>query len=170
VTQERDLLWAIADEPDDDGPRLALADWLEEHGRMERAEFIRGQLRLASLHEDSPERRELAFRPGGTRTGVVRAVQPLGRVGLVTRLRRDPQPRCRNPGRVGDSTIRHCDGSSSVNWAAISMPSPPRNRENPCVAPELVGKRLLRLAQRIRLLLAQPHHRRGDRHLNTKSE
>ena len=32
---------AIAEHPDDDAPRLVYADWLEEHGQPERAEFIR---------------------------------------------------------------------------------------------------------------------------------
>src|SRR5262249_4023373 len=33
----------------DDTPRLILADWLEEHGQPDRAEFIRLQLRRARL-------------------------------------------------------------------------------------------------------------------------
>lgn len=41
------LLRAIAHSPDDDTPRLALADWLDEHGHHERAEFIRLQIDLA---------------------------------------------------------------------------------------------------------------------------
>jgi uncharacterized protein (TIGR02996 family) len=43
------FLEAIGDEPDDDTPRLIYADWLEEHGEPERAEFIRLQCRAASL-------------------------------------------------------------------------------------------------------------------------
>ena len=35
------LLKAVASRPDDDLPRLVYADWLDEHGRGERAEFIR---------------------------------------------------------------------------------------------------------------------------------
>jgi uncharacterized protein (TIGR02996 family) len=42
---EFDLLRAVADRPDDDAPRLAYADWLDENGRTERAELIRLQLR-----------------------------------------------------------------------------------------------------------------------------
>jgi uncharacterized protein (TIGR02996 family) len=42
------LLQACKDEPDDDGPRLVLSDWLEEHGQTDRAEFVRLQLRLAA--------------------------------------------------------------------------------------------------------------------------
>ena len=41
------LLRAVLDSPDDDTPRLVLADWLEEHSFAERAEFIRVQVELA---------------------------------------------------------------------------------------------------------------------------
>ncbi|AMV29301.1 Leucine Rich repeats (2 copies) [Gemmata sp. SH-PL17] len=44
---ESALLGAIAANPDDDTPRLVYADWLDEHGRHERAEFIRVQIELA---------------------------------------------------------------------------------------------------------------------------
>jgi uncharacterized protein (TIGR02996 family) len=43
------LLQAILAAPKDDAPRLVYADWLEEHGDAERAEFIRGQCRLAGM-------------------------------------------------------------------------------------------------------------------------
>jgi uncharacterized protein (TIGR02996 family) len=43
----RALLRAAKESPEDDGPRLALADWLEEQGDTARAEFLRLQLRLA---------------------------------------------------------------------------------------------------------------------------
>src|SRR5262249_34905741 len=36
--------------PDDDTPRLVLADWLEENGEPERAEFIRIQCQLLGAH------------------------------------------------------------------------------------------------------------------------
>jgi uncharacterized protein (TIGR02996 family) len=38
------LLKAVAADPADDLPRLVYADWLDEHGRPERAEFIRLQV------------------------------------------------------------------------------------------------------------------------------
>lgn len=41
------LLAAIRAAPEDDAPRLVYADWLEEHGQPERAEFIRVQCELA---------------------------------------------------------------------------------------------------------------------------
>lgn len=41
------LLQAVAADPGDDTPRLALADWLDEHDQHSRAEFIRLQIELA---------------------------------------------------------------------------------------------------------------------------
>src|SRR5689334_13851092 len=38
------LLAAIVAAPDDDAPRLVYADWLDEHGDPDRAEFIRHQI------------------------------------------------------------------------------------------------------------------------------
>ncbi len=43
------FLEAIIGRPDDDGPRLAYADWLDERGDAARAEFIRVQIALARL-------------------------------------------------------------------------------------------------------------------------
>ena len=37
----RALLRAIRDDPDDDLPRLAFADWLDEHDEPDRAAFVR---------------------------------------------------------------------------------------------------------------------------------
>lgn len=41
------LTAAMLAHPDEDTPRLALADWLQEHGDPDRAEFIRVQIELA---------------------------------------------------------------------------------------------------------------------------
>ncbi len=48
------LLAAIREHPDDDLPRLAFADWLEEQGELERSSFIRRQIELASWPEWDP--------------------------------------------------------------------------------------------------------------------
>src|SRR4051812_46037564 len=48
------LLRACKDEPFDDVRRLVLADWLEEHGDPDRAEFVRLQLALHDLWGDEP--------------------------------------------------------------------------------------------------------------------
>jgi uncharacterized protein (TIGR02996 family) len=47
--RERGFLDAVLADPRDDFPRLVMADWLEEEGRAERAEFIRVQVELAAL-------------------------------------------------------------------------------------------------------------------------
>jgi uncharacterized protein (TIGR02996 family) len=36
----------IAADPDDDAPRPAFADWLDEHGERDRIEFVRVQIEL----------------------------------------------------------------------------------------------------------------------------
>lgn len=59
---EQALLLAIINDPDDDLPRLAYADWCDENGQPERAEFIRGQIRLTGLATDDPERGHLERR------------------------------------------------------------------------------------------------------------
>jgi len=52
------LLDAIRAAPDDDAPRLVYADWLDEHGQPERAEFIRVQCELARQESPALRRRE----------------------------------------------------------------------------------------------------------------
>ncbi len=44
-TDREGLLRAVCENPDDDLPRLILADWLEDHGGGDRAEWIRHALR-----------------------------------------------------------------------------------------------------------------------------
>src|SRR5262249_49135917 len=57
-----DFVRAIIENPDDDGPRLVFADWLEEHGQLERAEFIRVQIELARLQKEDERRAGLETR------------------------------------------------------------------------------------------------------------
>lgn len=47
MSDEDALLAAIAADPDEDTPRLAYADWLDEHDRPIRAEFIRVQIDIS---------------------------------------------------------------------------------------------------------------------------
>ncbi len=53
-TEERALLNAIIAHPDEDTPRLMYADWLQEHDRPERAEYIRLSIQLANLCYGDP--------------------------------------------------------------------------------------------------------------------
>jgi uncharacterized protein (TIGR02996 family)/excisionase family DNA binding protein len=66
-TTEQSLYQAILQGPDDDAHRLVYADWLDDHGVGERAEFIRTQIELArgedcghAAAEDGCRRCELA--------------------------------------------------------------------------------------------------------------
>jgi uncharacterized protein (TIGR02996 family) len=49
----RAFLEAICAAPEDDTPRLVFADWLDDNGEPERAEFIRVQCALARLRADT---------------------------------------------------------------------------------------------------------------------
>lgn len=53
------LLRAIVSHIDDDAPRLVYADWLEEHGDAEQAEFIRDSVRLAGMTKRQKGRKAL---------------------------------------------------------------------------------------------------------------
>ena len=63
MSERESFLRAICDSPDDDTPRLVFADWLEEHGEPERAEFIRLQCALAA-DPYRPQRTQLTRREG----------------------------------------------------------------------------------------------------------
>jgi uncharacterized protein (TIGR02996 family) len=52
----------IVEHPDDDTPRLIFADWLEEAGRVEQAEFIRLQCQLARLDDGDARLAEMRCR------------------------------------------------------------------------------------------------------------
>src|SRR5579871_4463144 len=56
------LLQAIVDDPDDDTIRLIYADWFDDNGEPERAEFIRAQCLLAKLAACDPRRQPLRDR------------------------------------------------------------------------------------------------------------
>jgi uncharacterized protein (TIGR02996 family) len=65
MSDEKALLAAILANPDEDTPRLAYADWLQEHGDesgLARAEFIRLQCELARLDEYDPRANIIAGR------------------------------------------------------------------------------------------------------------
>jgi uncharacterized protein (TIGR02996 family) len=56
MTDAGAFLQAIVEEPADDAVRLIFADWLDEHGDGDRADFIRAQIELADLPESHPRR------------------------------------------------------------------------------------------------------------------
>jgi uncharacterized protein (TIGR02996 family) len=60
ATKQQHFVHTIIEQADDDGPRLVFADWLEEHGDPERADFIRVQCALArgEAHAEMLRKRE----------------------------------------------------------------------------------------------------------------
>src|SRR5262245_26328 len=62
MTNHEALLQALRASPADDGLRLVYADWLEEQGESERAEFVRVHHALARLGPHDPARWELVSR------------------------------------------------------------------------------------------------------------
>jgi uncharacterized protein (TIGR02996 family) len=62
MPDDTSLVQTIFDHPEDLTPRLIYADWLEEHGEPERAEFLRLQIELGQLERDDPRRPDLEAR------------------------------------------------------------------------------------------------------------
>jgi uncharacterized protein (TIGR02996 family) len=58
VSDEAGILAAIRESPADDVPRMVWADWLDDHGRHERAELVRLQLALARGDESGRGREQ----------------------------------------------------------------------------------------------------------------
>jgi uncharacterized protein (TIGR02996 family) len=74
------LLAAVLARHEEDTPRLVLADWLEENGRAEWAEFIRAEVELARLGVDPDRHAHLTARCRALRPHLgVRLPAPGGR-------------------------------------------------------------------------------------------
>jgi uncharacterized protein (TIGR02996 family) len=56
TAEDHDFLRQILASPDDDAPRLAYADWLEQQGERDRAELIRCQIAAVRLAPEDPRR------------------------------------------------------------------------------------------------------------------
>lgn len=66
MTDRDAFIAAIAANPQEDAPRLAFADWIEEQGDATRAGFIRDQVRLARMKPGSEEAKALFRRTAET--------------------------------------------------------------------------------------------------------
>lgn len=83
MTEREMLLRAVCENPDDDTPRLVFADWLDENGEPERAEFIRTQVsseRIGLSSEEGDklfwrERELLSIHEGAWRSSLPRAMR-----------------------------------------------------------------------------------------------
>jgi uncharacterized protein (TIGR02996 family) len=76
--------------PRDDTPRLVYADWLEENGRQEEAEFIRLECRLEAIGPDFPDYIDMMLRREELRLWL-QAHSPGPRVRLKEGWRLDPR-------------------------------------------------------------------------------
>src|SRR5688572_28198252 len=98
MSDRKAFLQAIREAPDDDGPRLRFADWLEETGgeaERARAEFVRLQCALARLP---------ASDPGWpvAREKVEDLCRRYGQVWFAPVFRGSPDPRRPRPGTAAD--------------------------------------------------------------------
>src|SRR4051794_26324308 len=62
MSEQQSLLAAVVADPDDDAVRRVYADWLDENGQPERAEFIRVQIEREKLSQRSKKRAPLEAR------------------------------------------------------------------------------------------------------------
>ena len=69
LTERDTFLQAIIEDPWNDGPRLMFADWLDEHGEEDRAEFIRLQCASADSPSLDSAAREQRFHAYDTQAG-----------------------------------------------------------------------------------------------------
>ncbi len=78
MDHEQAFLQAICEAPEDDTPRLVYADWLEENGKADHADFIRTQLRLAQTPEYERSWQEIHHRSRSAHdVNVLRILPPL---------------------------------------------------------------------------------------------
>ena len=78
MTDRDALIAAITAHPDDDTPRLVYADWLQENGEPDRAEFIRLQCRLEHRIATGSEWDALAVRESELRAKLFGHLDALG--------------------------------------------------------------------------------------------
>ena len=87
------LLAAVAESPDDDVVRLVYADWLEEQGEADAANFIRAQVHLARIVVEDEELGGLAaeqVRPSA-REALLAPLLAAGLVECVNRFNNGPE-------------------------------------------------------------------------------
>jgi uncharacterized protein (TIGR02996 family) len=148
VRDQQAFLRAIAETPDDDAPRLVYADWLEEHGDPDRAEFIRVQCRLAEREraadvifgDPDEERARLLANANGDRWAAELPVTVGVSYSFFLAFRGFPLVRCRNP----DDLVRHGAllGASILLEAVMfgRLPPSPLARLMKTAIPESIGR------------------------------
>lgn len=108
-TDETTFVRTIAAAGGDSLPRLVFADWLDEHGQPERAQFVRDQVFEATTPTDCPSRRAAAL-------GASRAERKFARrwAGVVTRHAFDWQFRSGFPDLIGLTATKFRRNSAAL--------------------------------------------------------
>lgn len=122
--EQAGFLAAIVAQPEDDTVRGAYADWLDEHGQPERAEFIRVQCELTRTDMSIPGR--IAHWPDFKRPQKVSVTDSLYRGDGEFACRRDC-PACRlvrNQERESELLRKH-----GREWSRWACPNPGRHRK-----------------------------------------
>ncbi len=114
MDQRAAFLRSICDDPDDDAVRLIFADWLDEHGQPERAEFIRLQCDRAQRVEPLPACAEAVWREE----------ELLARFGETWRAELPELPRVRwGEFERGFVNIAEADNLDGFRWSARAVRS-----------------------------------------------
>src|SRR5438270_510567 len=118
---ERAFFDPIRDAPADDGPRLIYADWLDEHGQPDRADFVRLQCALDRLADDDPRKTDLRHR--------ARRVAGPRRTAVAADQRQSP-PRGPRPPGLGrlPASDRPDRSRPEREWAVRRRPAAPARR------------------------------------------
>lgn len=114
TTDGKRLLRHILSNPDDDTARLVYADWLEESGRQDRADFIRAGVEFTQIVRDNHEH----DRPGYVSScpiclrhdDLLDTIRGLGRSGTLGRIMADEQPFPGEWSWIKDELVERTDG------------------------------------------------------------
>jgi uncharacterized protein (TIGR02996 family) len=94
---ERELLLrAVCENPDEDAPRLVFADWLQENGEEEQAEFIRLQIEIAGLPDGKKKLKKQEREKALLDAHGEEWAEPLRSLDLSLVAYQKPTPRSRN--------------------------------------------------------------------------
>jgi uncharacterized protein (TIGR02996 family) len=116
LTEGDALLADVVAHPERDDVRLILADWLQENGQEERAEFIRAQIELATWRDERDWHRKALTRERNLLTQV-HFWEWFGDVdGWLKAWPGSPAVGVLTDGRGGTCEVGYYDGEDEKNW------------------------------------------------------
>ena len=147
---ETELLFVqmVEQQPQIDDERLVYADWLEQTGQLERAEFLRIQIQLRTLSDSDPrtyalgERMHELSRTVDSRWRMVVARPAIENCDVRFELR--CPKRWDRLAATDNPEVRYCDGCHrQVHYVTTIQEANRRAEDNQCVAIDLVVARTL---------------------------